>query len=719
MINTTADEAHVSKKAIDALLRENKRTCSGCYACFNACPSEAITMVLDDEGFCVSRVDPGICVSCGICTEVCPQINSESGNDAAPMCYAVKASEDVLTESSSGGAFTLFAREVLSRGGYVCGAVYDEDMNVVFKITDNEEGLAAMHGSKYIFSDMGTTHKEIKDLVDSGKIVLFSGCPCQVAGLRRFVGDNGNLLTVDLLCGGLPSKGMYRRYLREISEGKKVKEIQFRSKKYPFGTSVIRFEDGSEKVSLSDAYFKAFLGDITKPAACYDCLFAEAPRQGDVSIGDLWSADKIISDTDLSNGISCVMINNRKGMELFELACRNATYLKEIPLSFLKRFNRLKQTRTPPLSRQRFFYLLKRGHPFLKAVDYSLKWKFDVGITGFWRVHNYGGVLTYFALYRLITDMGLEPILIEARNVSKGAPPSPVLLGMKYPFYNVSRYHKDMDDERELNLRVSRFLVGSDQVWNRRFISQSSLECYALDFVSPWRKRISVASSFGSDRFNGSEEEEEKFAELLRRFDFVSVRERTGAELCEKYGVRAEVILDPVMLCDERHYEELISNSKAMFPNNYAFCYGADVSKFKAERIAEEAGCGLIKVERFGMKPTGVTPTPITDVGVVENWIKCLRDSSFVVGDSFHAAAFSILFRKPFAVVYKNRGNESGFDRIKTLLDTFGLNDRLYSSVDDVTYEKMMEPIDYDRVNAILERERERCLDWIKKALLD
>jgi len=484
-----------------------------------------------------------------------------------------------------------------------------------------------------------------------------------------------------------------------------------------------KFNDGSENIRSNDLYLSAVLNDLIKYDACAECIYADMPRQGDISLGDLWKTNELFNDIELPQNAGCVMLNSNVGKTLFDESVRNAAHCVDIPIPFLINDKRLQQTRPQHLARQRLFFMLNRKHSLMKSIEYSLSWRFDVGITGFWRAQNYGGVLTYHALYKLILNLGLEPLMIEARyKVEPGmVPSSPKILKAKYPYYHVSRYHNSFEDETELNNRVSKFVVGSDQVWNRNLLSQMAIECYAFDFVDPSKKIISVSSSFGSNHLvGGTEEERERLVKLLQRFSHISVRENSGVKLCNSYGIDATRILDPVMLCDEKHYLEMISTSPARFQDNYIFYYTGDMQDLSIEKIAEEIGCGMIKIDRYLDRDTSdLSETPTVNIGTAENWVKCIHGSSFVVSDSFHATALAILFRKPFILFYGDMNLDSGLDRFVTLMETFGLNDRLFKNADDVRSEDLLKPIDYDRVHSILRKEQERSMGWIRKVLFE
>ncbi len=237
---------------------------------------------------------------------------------------------------------------------------------------------------------------------------------------------------------------------------------------------------------VDDPYLRGYSECLFVADACSRCRFANTPRVGDVTIGELFEADRILPDTDVRDGVSTVRVNNDRGKEIFEYVERNASYARRIPLSFSKRYNMYADRKRNNAERERFYHLLDKGMPMSKALLYSLDRRYDVGITGFWRVFNYGGVLTYYALYSLIEDMGLEPVMVDTRHTIKGRLPNPRLYRTGYPAYSRDFWFSSKDAQRkDLNPRIRNFVVGSDQVWNRGLIKQESLEAYGLDFAEP------------------------------------------------------------------------------------------------------------------------------------------------------------------------------------------------------------------------------------------
>ncbi len=699
-------------------LHDGNKHCSGCFACESVCTGKAITVNLDSRGFYKCFVSPEFCKDCGRCSEVCPQVRYEAKNSSDPECYAFAASSDLLSGSSSGGAFIVLARWMIMNGGYVCGVVYDDDMNVVYEVTDDLQAVERMRGSKYAPSEMRGVYGEISKLLKSGKPVLFSGLPCHVAALKNYVGENQRLYTVDLMCSGIPSKTVYKQYLEEISKGRTISGLSFDA---VHGALTVDYVGGDREVIYDDPYFQGFNRNLYKDASCMNCSFAPSPRPGDLTIGDFLEYDKLFHDYDGSDGLSCVLANNENGREMLEILRGHASFMRPVTFDFLKRFNRFSPVRNGDVMSPRLYYMLGRGHSVSKSVTYCLKRKYDVGITGFWRVFNYGGDLTYYALYHVIMDLGLEPLMIEACDpkMTKGAPLSPTRLETKYPWFNIAPWYTDIEKQKEVNHRVYTIMVGSDQVWNPNLINSGILGCYSLDFAVPWRNTVAYSSSFGKTHYVIDSPEKEDHIRLLKKIRHVSVRESSGVDICAGFGIKAKHVLDPVMLCDVKHYEELVRNATITYPEHFALCFVRHVGMhLNPLRLSNEMGKEVISIGGPDINIEDEHPYLMMNARTVENWIKALMECEYVLTDSFHAVAVAIALKKPFIAVYGNMTDDTGIDRFVSLLRMFDLESRLFRTSDEALDSGVLsKPIDFDAVGRRLEEHRKESLRWLKDAL--
>lgn len=302
-----------------------KKECCGCGACFQACPTKCITMELDEEGFSYPVIDDSKCIKCGRCTMVCPYEYVEQVEE--PQVFAATCLDDEIRyNSSSGGIFTVLANAILSIDGIVCGVKYDSENHCVQHIlVEKEKDLKLLQGSKYIQSTVGYSYLRIKEYLNNKRFVLFSGTSCQVAGLLSFLGkDYNNLLCVEVICHGVPSSKLWKKYIDyvENKENKKIENVYFRSKKYSwndFGVS-INYLKQKEKFNFSfeDPFFRMFNSNLCLRPSCYDCKFKGLHTKADISLGDFWNIENIDASYNDGRGLSVVLLNNNKGRNYFE-----------------------------------------------------------------------------------------------------------------------------------------------------------------------------------------------------------------------------------------------------------------------------------------------------------------------------------------------------------------------------------------------------------------
>lgn len=307
--------------------------CCGCGACAAACPKKVITMTVDSNGFYKPEVLEG-CVECGACLKVCPVEQPPVGE--APMdFYACAAEPERVRNSSSGGVFSLLAEAVLIQGGVVFGCAWSDDHLPRHGQIDSIAQLPALYGSKYAQSNMEGIYPRVRQQLQAGKTVLFSGSPCQVAGLRRFLKkDYDRLIAVDFICHGVPSSKVLHKHLQalERKQGAKVSSLTFRDKTKGWKELqlTVRFDDGSEysRPASQDPYYRAFLSNLSLNKICGECPFNTLPRSADITLGDFWRVERHHAGFAENDGVSCVVISSEKGKALFESIRKKLTVVE-------------------------------------------------------------------------------------------------------------------------------------------------------------------------------------------------------------------------------------------------------------------------------------------------------------------------------------------------------------------------------------------------------
>ena len=360
--------------------------CVGCGACFSSCHKNAISMEKNEFGYYKPTIDIEKCVNCGICTKVCPVVNEVvRSNSETPECYeVVAANKEILEKSSSGGAFSLLAHEVFEKGGCVFGAAWTDDFSVEHIMIDNENDMYKLRKSKYLQSYVGDTFRKVKEKLEEEKFVLFSGCPCQAAGLKQYLGSKeyDNLLIVDLLCGNAPSPDFFKKYIQD-SYGNNILKYEFRDKTYGWNpvTTKVTFKDGAilliNKAYQSD-YQRVYHNHTMCPYHCENCKYQNVPKIGDITIGDFWWINSNDKEVDSRQGISALLVNNEKAKDFFDnINESNFKVKKQVPFEWLKGNGfTVKGTHNFVSPKRSLFYDAIRTMPFSKAVNYALKPKY-------------------------------------------------------------------------------------------------------------------------------------------------------------------------------------------------------------------------------------------------------------------------------------------------------------------------------------------------------
>jgi len=710
--------------------------CNGCSACFNTCPVNAIQMIPDaEDGYWIRKIDFDKCIHCGKCAKICPVIHPVYDNNKEPQCYAYMAEDEVRRQSSSGGAFHTIATHVLQNKGYVCGVKLSPEFLPEHVVTNDTKDLPELQRSKYVQSKVGSVYKQVKKLLDSGERVLFSGCPCQVAGLKSFLAKPyENLLTVDIVCHGAPSPMVFQHYLKENYDLNKLKTFHFRTKKFGYNSfhQTATYDDGTQISSQIawDDYEKTMHSGMAIKPICADCIFAPSPRQGDLTIGDFWGIGSFKAEYNDQLGTSCVLINNAKGEAVFnDVIKANSKLLQPVPFDFARRHNRFGKHMRVPAGRKIFYHLLKH-QSLKKALLYATQRRFDVGLIGLWYGRNYGSMATYYALhYILKNEFGLAVLMISnPLGVRDETNTPPYQIANK--FYDCSKKY-DLGDIKILNNHCDTFMVGSDQLWNI-YLSRPYKYLYYLDFVDDDKKRISYATSFGIS-YRANENETLSIRHYLGRFDGLSVRDDLSKAILKKrLGLESTMCLDPVLLCLPEYYAPVVEMAKPdtlKHPEEYIVAYILDPDGGTAKNLTKIANSLKKKiililnespkvrdknVETLAL-PAGQEAIILTENVGLPEFLYYFQNAQSVVTDSFHGTVFSILFNKPFlARINKKRGAE----RFKSLLNSFKITGRLYDDMDTLANDsEQLNEMDYAAVNKRLKDLREASQEWLRKAL--
>lgn len=706
--------------------------CTGCGACFNVCPAGAIKMIYDPEGFQYPTVDGSLCISCGLCYEKCPSVNPVPFEKKSE-CFAVMGPDELRMKSSSGGMFSLLAEKILGKGGYVCGAAYSEDFHKVGHIIVNDEdGLARLRGSKYVQSDTGTVFKEIKALLDDKKDVLFSGCPCQVAGLKNYLGkEYKNLLTVDLVCHGGNSLTAYNSFLDECSQGRDIKSVNFREKEvYGWGTpSTITFTDGTVFRQSCDKspWYKGFLNGVFNRPYCGSCKYASIQRVGDITLGDFWGVSEIDPEFDDNKGTGLVLVNSSKGMKALKAVKSELKLCEAVPLDRVidiakTRNGQLLYPRTPHPNRDKFFKEMK-GSNFGMAMAHTTDWRYDIGVVGWWYNENYGGILTYYALHQILRSMGLSVLMIEEPSETPEVMPDYDRIARRFAkkYYTISDV---IHPHRlgQLNDLCAAFISGSDQLFNPA-LWEFSGPSYFLDFTRPEKNLISYASSFG-DGFRAGDDFRARISYYLHRFNSLSVREDIGVDIMrENFGLEARKVLDPVFVCDPEEYHRLADKSGITVNKEYFASFFLDPCAEKREAILRLKHklklpyINLLHASGIEQNTEMLGLDEIKSNLDVEDFLNYYRNARFIITDSFHGTCLAIIFGKPFISV---ANKQRGAGRFVSMLNAVGLTDRLVYDCNEI-YEnpRLLDDIDYNEVGERLAPLREQSYEWLRKAVFE
>ncbi len=698
----------------------NKELCTGCGACSNICPNDAITMEESTDGFLYPIINSDKCTNCGLCKKICPLSNLKYSNKKPNTCYAYMAKDEIRIKSSSGGAFYELAKYFIKNNGYVSGVVLNKEYEAMHIVSNIPEDIERMRGSKYIQSNTKHCYKEIKELLEKNIKILFTGTPCQVAGLKSYINkDYKNLYCIDIVCHGVPSKIVFKKYIEEEcleNNNEKWISTQFRDKSYngwrDFYVTTITDNNHHSVNQKDDIFIKAFLKDICLRISCEKCPYSKFPRQGDITIGDFWGIDKYNKDFDDKKGTSVIFVNNNKGKTLLNILKNDAKLCKKVNKKYA--INNNPNLIKPSVfhKNRRIFFKDLETKSLKDSLEKNINDKCDIMILNYWFAVNYGAILSCYGLQCLLEKLGQEtkvinftpnfsPIFRYKNSFSNN-------FGLKY--LNLSNKCSNYTDFINLNKYCKTFITGSDQVFApdimKTHCGNLTESIYLLDFVSSNNKKLSYSASMGNFNKNATYNDKKIFKHYLIQFDNISVREDKAVNiLSDEFNITAEQLIDGAFHIPKEKLLELTANYTKQ--ENYVLYielpyHNNDIgNEIKlAAKISDKLNLPLKHIEYNQERP-------------VEEWLAYIKNANFVVSTSYHAIIFAIIFNVPFVQIH----NKNSHDRFTSLYKILNIQDNSVSSYQEADFDKILIKNNWDEINDNIKKEVQKAEMWLQNAL--
>ncbi len=694
-----------------------EKDCYGCFACQNICPNNAIFFEYNNDGFLYPQINIEKCTNCGLCKNVCPSLVNNFNNNKNPKCFAFLAEDEIRVNCSSGGVFPILAKYFIDNKGYVAGAVWNSDATVSHIVSSDIEDIEKMKNSKYLQSNMGNCYSETKRLLNDNKLVLFTGTPCQIAGLKSFLkNDYENLYCVDIICHGVPSPKVFQKYIKETIEGNNEKWINtnFRSKENGWSyNSITRHATTNATINIennSDIYMRGFLKNLYLRKTCTNCKFQTIPRQGDITIGDFWKISEYNTSLDDNKGTSAILINNSKGDFLFNILNSNAKLIKEVPIKHAIKGNPCLVSSSKEHKDRKLFFEQFNTKSFNENIKICIDDKIDYLIVNLWdSLYNYGALLTAYAMQDLVKSLGFSAKLLDTgryKNDKRYINSYMETFAKKY--LDVTKEYNSLKKCRKAAKNFKGIILGSDQVLRLEY-TKDYLDKFLLSFADTNIRKIAISASFGISKEKYIKDTKKKdiknVKKALSQFDFLSSRELSGKDIfSDIFNLYSELIIDPVFLIDREKYDSIAETSNFNAKNKIVSYILEKNEKYKDlyEYFEKELNASVEILDRRNGTCT------------VEDWLKAIRDCKLFITDSFHGVCFALIFNKPFICI---DNITRGSSRLDSIAELFRIKEFIYRDINELYKNPINLDYDYTQINKNIAEQKERCVNLITNVL--
>ena len=599
---------------------------------------------------------------------------------------AYNKDDNIRLKSSSGGVFYSLAKQIIEKKGAIFGAVWAGDWSVKITSAETLDEIIPMMGSKYVKADMGDSREKCKEFLDAGRIVLFTSIPCQIHSLKKFLGkEYENLYTCEVCCHGIMPVKIWHDYLRTIEKkDNPIISINMRDKTYGWDDFSFRvdYKNGEmfSESFIDNLYMQAFLSNKYLNDCCYKCKYKNDYSIADFCIGDFWGVlerDEYLKE---DKGVSFIEVQSDKAQKL--LLANHDLFFEEVEHADILKFNGGKHNEICSEKKEKY------------SSDIFVK-RDKIGVVTLYLNNNIGGILQAYALQQTLRRLGYDNDIItyDIHNV----------LQLHLDFVNthlkINRldFYKGYEALRES--KYSTYIVGSDQVWRKKY-ARNYWEDYFLKFTTGWNvKRVAYAASFGvndKDDWQFDDVEDVSVQSYLSKFDNISCREIDGKEIIRhRYNLPATLVCDPTLFLSVGDYINLCRD--VPYRRGDVFVY-----------TLEETLESIIAIRQF-IKLNRMSAIMCDDRSV-QDWLACMNDCKYIITDSYHGCLFAMIFQKPFICVKNGvRGNS----RIDTLIEKFHLEKNVLDDWEQLPFAKFS----YEDKSEIIKQYREESLNWLMNAL--